>query len=145
MFTVLSESLTGNIGDDWKYSLEVQVYGSGAGSHAMISEGTLEVPEHPLAAGATQAPPGPPAPLVLAAGEAGGEIRVELRLKAVEVDVMMNDTGEKTASFKATCPQAGAAAVTQEREISVGVEEEPTGIGTAVLTLRYQYELQSDG
>lgn len=142
-FSFLQESLSGKIGDDWKYSVHVQIYGAGAGSHAIISEGTLEVPEHNLKPGTTQAPPGPPEPLVLPAGAAGQDIRVELRFAAAEVDLVINDTGSKPASFTMTNPAAGAPAVAQEREISIGVEEEPSGIGTGVLTLKYRYEVAS--
>lgn len=143
-FSFLSESLTGDIGDDWRYSLNVKVFGAGDGSHARISQGTLEVPEHKLTPGTTQEPPGPPAPLVLSAGEAGGDIRVEMRFKAVEVDPVRNDTAETTASFKTSCPSKGAPAVVEERKISLGIDEAPVGLGTAILDLVYQVTLQSD-
>lgn len=143
VISLVSESQTGNIGNDWRYSMEVQVYGAGS-SQALLGKGTLEVAEHTLDSGTTQEPPGPPAPLVLPAGEPGGPIRVELRVRATEVDVVKNDSGETAASFKATCPAAGAPPVTEEREISVGVDEEPSGIGTAVLTLTYRVSIESE-
>ena len=143
VISLVSESQTGTIGNDWRYTMDVQVFGAGA-SQALISKGTLEVPEHTLESGAMQAPPGPPDPLVLAAGEAGGDIRVEMKVVATEVDVVKNDVGETTASFRTTCPAAGAPALSEEREISVGVDEEPSGIGTAVLTLAYRISIEHE-
>lgn len=140
----LTESVTGDIGDDWKYSLAAKVFGAGEGSHALISQGELAVPEHNLKPGTTQPAPEGTEPLVLDAGDAGRDIRVELRFAAVEVDVLQNDTGELASSFTATCPAAGADPVVMERDISIGVEEAPSGIGTAVLKLTYRIVISSD-
>ncbi len=142
-FSFLTESLTGNIGDDWKYSLGAKVFGAGEGSHALISKGELVVPEHKLSPDTTQPAPSNIAPLVLSAGDAGGDIHVELHLVAAEVDALRDDTGDVTSSFKATCPGEGADPVVMEREISLGIEEEPTGAGTAILKLTYQVVISS--
>ena len=56
--TLLTESQQGNIGDDWKYTLEAKVFNQGLKGKASIS-----VPKHKLSSGATQEPPGPPAPV----------------------------------------------------------------------------------
>jgi len=137
--TLLSESQEGTIGNDWKYSVEAKIF-----SGALTGKGTIKVPKHRLDSGKTQAPPGPPEALVLPAGEAGAEIRVALRFKAAEVDLFKNDTAETTASFKLTCPLAGGAAVVEDREISMGVDEEPSGIGHAIFKLAYRVTLESD-
>jgi hypothetical protein len=137
--SLLSESQEGTIGNDWKYSLEAKIF-----SGALAGKGKIKVPKHRLDSGETQVPPGPPEDLVLPAGEAGAEIRVSLRCKVAEVDLFKNDKGEMPISFKMTCPPAGGAAVVEEREISIGVEEEPSGIGTAVFKLAYRVTLESD-
>ena len=135
----LSESQEGTIGNDWKYSIEAKIF-----SGALTGKGTIKVPKHRLDSGKPQVPPGPPEDLVLPAGEAGAEIRVDLRIKVAEVDLLQNDTAEMTSSFKRTCPPAGGAAVVEEREISLGVEEEPSGIGHAVFKLAYRGTVESD-
>lgn len=140
--SLLSESQTGTIGNDWRYSLQARIFGTGA-SHALTGQGTIRVPTHRLDSGKTQLPPGPPAPLVLLAGEACAGILVDLRIQVAEVDPLQNDTGEATAAFTMTCPAAGAPAVVEEREISVGVEEQPSGIGHAVFKLAYRVTLES--
>jgi hypothetical protein len=140
--SLLSESQEGTIGDDWKYSLEAKIFGAGA-SHALMGKGTIRVPKHRLDSGKTQEPPGPPEVLVLPAGEPGHEVLVDLRIKVAEVDLFQNDTAETTSSFKMTCPAAGAA-VAVERETSLGVDEQPSGVGHAVFKLAYRVTLESD-
>jgi hypothetical protein len=137
--SLLSESQEGTIGNDWKYRIEAKIF-----SGALTGKGTIKVPKHRLDSGKSQVPPGPPEALVLPAGEPGAEIRVALRFKVAEVDLFKNDTGETTASFKLTCPPAGGAAVVEEREVSIGVDEEPSGIGHATFKLAYRVTLESD-
>ena len=137
--SLLSESQEGTIGNDWKYSVEAKIF-----SGALTGKGTIKVPKHRLDSGKPQVPPGPPEVLVLPAGEAGAEIRVGLRFKVAEVDLFQNDTGEMPISFNLTCPPAGGAAVVEEREVSIGVEEEPSGIGHAIFKLAYRVTLESD-
>jgi len=141
--SLLSESQTGTIGNDWKYSLEVKVLRTDA-SRALTGQGTISVPKHRLDSGKTQVPPGPPEALVLPAGEAGAGILVDMRINVVEVDLLQNDVAETTASFKMTCPAAGGPAVVEEREIWVSVPEQPSGIGRAVFKLAYRVTLESD-
>ncbi len=137
--SLLSESQKGTIGNDWKYSLEAKVFSGG-----LKGKGTVSVAKHTLDSGKTQAPPGPPEALVLAAGEPGAEISVDLRLSVAEVDLLRNDTGEKTHSFKLTSPAAGGTPLVDERELSIGVSEEPSGIGNAVFKLAIRLSLASD-
>ncbi len=137
--SLLSESQEGTIGNDWKYSIEAKIF-----SGALTGKGTIKVPKHRLDSGKTQVPPGPPEALVLPAGEAGAKILVDLRIKVAEVDLFQNDTAEMTTSLKLTCPAAGGAAVVEEREVSLGVEEEPSGIGHAIFKLTYRVTLESD-
>jgi len=141
--SVLSESQTGTLGNDWKYSLEVRIYDTGGG-RALTGQGTISVPEHRLDSGRTQEPPGPPEALVLPAGRPGAEILVDMRLAVAEVDLVMNDAAETTASFKMTCPASGAPAVSEEREIVVSVLEQPSGVGRAVFRLVCRATLESD-
>ncbi len=134
--SVLSENQEGDIGNDWKYTLSAKVY-----SGALTGQGAVEVAKHTLTSGTTQTPPGPPAAAVIAAGDAGADLKIELRLAAAEVDLLHNDTGEKAVDIRLTNPAAGASALVEEREISVGVTEAPSGIGNAVLTLKIRLEL----
>ena len=135
--TVLTESQEGTIGDDWKYTLEAKVY-----SGALQGKDQISVAKHNLGSGVTQEPPGPPAPMVIPAADPGSEIQVDLRLLAEEVDLLRNDTGEKPMSFSMTCPPAGETLI-DEREISVGVSENPSGSGNAVFVLSLRLELAS--
>lgn len=137
--SLLSESQTGTIGNDWKYSVEAKIF-----SGALTGKGTIKVAKHRLDSGETQVPPGPPKPLVLPAGEPGAKIRVDLRFKVAEVDLFQNDTAEMPTSFRLTCPEAGGEPVVEDREISLGVEEEPSGIGHAVFKIAYRVTLESD-
>jgi len=137
--SLLTESQEGTIGNDWKYEVQAKVF-----SGALAGKGTIKVPKHRLDSGKPQSPPGPPEPLVLPAGEPGADIRVALRFKVAEVDLFKNDKGEMTASFNLTCPPPGGAALVEERDVSIGVEEEPSGIGHAVFKLAYRVTLQSD-
>ncbi len=136
--SVLSERQEGDVGDDWKYTLHAKIY-----SGALQGQDTIEVPKHTLESGKVQDPPGPPAAVVIAAGEAGAEINVNLKLVASEVDLLKDDTGEKSISFSMTCPEAGGEPVIDEREISAGVTEAPTGLGSAVFRLNLRLVLES--
>ena len=59
------------------------------------------------------------------------------------MDVLVNDTGETTASLRLTCPDGGEPLV-EERELSVGVLEEPSQVGKAVFKLGYRFALEND-
>lgn len=136
--TVLSESQEGDIGDDWKYSLNAKVY-----SGALVGQGAIEVPKHNLGKGKTQEPPGPPGAAVIPAGEAGSEIQLQLKLSVAEVDLLKNDTGEKSISLSLTSPAAGEPPLVVEREITAGVSEAPSGVGNAVFKIAVRLVLES--
>jgi hypothetical protein len=137
---LLSESQEGTIGNDWKYDLEAKIF-----SGPRIGKGTISVPKHTLESGhKLEPPPGPPEPLVLPAGEPGGNIQIDLRLSVAEVDLIENDTGEMTTRIKLTCPGAGEPPVVDEREISVGVSEQPSGIGSATFKLAFRMTVEND-
>jgi len=137
-FQLLTESQEGTIGNDWKYELEAKIF-----SGKRIGQGTIRVRKHTLESGDKLEPPGPPDPLVLPAGEPGDNIRVELHLSVAEVDLIENDTGDMSTTLKLTCPVAGGSPVVQEHELSVGVTEQPSGIGTAEFTLAIRITLET--
>lgn len=133
---ILSESQEGNIGNDWKYTLEARVF-----SGPLTGEGSISVPKHELKSGKRQTPPGPPEPLSLNAGQAGDTIKIDLKLIATEVDLLRNDTGEHSVSIHMDCPDDGESTVTREMELSVGVTESPGNMTTAVFALDLKLEL----
>lgn len=135
---VLSENQEGNVGKDWKYTLEAKVFAG-----ALVGQGALQVPEHLLASGETRTPGADARTAIALNADAGAKLNVELHLVATEVDVLRDDVGEKRASFAMQTPAAGAAPVVQEREITAGVTEEPSGAGNAVLTLKLRLTLES--
>ena len=136
--SVLKESQEGDVGDDWKYNLHAKVY-----SGALQGQDAIDVPKHSLESGKVQDPPGPPAAVVIPSGEPGDEIRVELKLVATEVDLLKNDSGEKSITLTLTNPPAGGAAVIEEREVSAGITEAPTGLGNAVFKVDVRLVLES--
>ena len=137
--SVLSEKQEGNVGKDWKYTLEAKVF-----CGALTGQGAIRVKRHALESGDKRTPPGPPEPVVIPAGEGGAEISVELHLIATEVDPFQDDVGEKRVSFTMQAPAAGEPAVVEEREITAGVTEEPSGAGNAVLSLGLRLKLESN-
>lgn len=138
--TLLTESQQGNIGDDWKYSIEAKVFNQG-----LKGKGSISVRKHTLSSGATQEPPGPPAPVDIAAGEGGAELMIRLTLHATEVDFFKSDSGETTVNFHMPAPAADAPPVVRETDISVGVRESPGLMDeTAVLTLRLKLVASCD-
>jgi hypothetical protein len=136
---LLSETQEGSIGNDWKYELEAKVF-----SGRLIGEGTVKVAKHTLESGDKMPPLGPPKPLVLPAGEPGGNLRIDLKLSVAEVDLIENDTGEMSILAKLTAPAAGEPPVVDEREIPVGVVEQPSGIGTATFKLAIRMTIENE-
>lgn len=118
--TILSERQDGPIGDDWRYTIEAKVFNQG-----LTDKGKVKVPKHTLSSGVTQAPPGPPKPLELDAGECGEEVLVRLQVDATEVDWLIHDKGTGTMDMNIRCPGEGAKNTTKEVEVSVGVRESP--------------------
>ncbi|NIP18186.1 MAG: hypothetical protein GWM87_08545 [Xanthomonadales bacterium] len=139
-FSILSEGQQGNIGDDWKYSIEAKVFNQG-----LKGKGSIEVPKHTLGSGMTQEPPGPPAPIEIDAGEGGAELMVRLTLKATEVDLFKSDCGEVQVNFHMPSPAPGEAPITKDTEVSVGVRESPGLMDeTAVFTLKVRLVARCD-
>mgnify|MGYP000050089501 CR=1 FL=1 len=138
--TLLSERQDGQIGDDWKYELGVKVFNGG-----LVDEGSIKVPEHTLASGTTEVPPGPPEPLVLNAGEVGEkDVLVRVRLDATEVDALVSDHGSSSRDFSIGCPAAGEPPVSQDVTISAGVMEAPAIAGeSSVLQLALRLVAES--
>jgi hypothetical protein len=138
--TLLTESQQGNIGDDWKYDLEAKVFNEG-----LKGTGNIKIKKHTLSSGATQEPPGPPAPVEIPAGEGGKELMVRLTLHATEVDFFKSDSGETQINFHMPSPSPGSAPIVRETEVSVGVRESPGLMDeTAVLTLALRLEASCD-
>jgi hypothetical protein len=136
--SVLSESQEGDIGDDWKFDLSVKVFNEG-----LQGEGRIKVKKHNLQAGVIQDPPGPPAPLVLPAGEADGQILVRLSLTATEVDLFQNDSGTIESDLTCPCPTEEDRITAHQTELSVGVRESPGFLNqVAVFTLKLRIVIE---
>lgn len=139
-FSVISEGQEGKIGDDWKYSVEIKVFNQG-----LKGKGTINVAKHPLSSGVTMEPYGAPDALVMEAGAAGSELKIWIKLIAIEVDLFRNDTGEFDLNFTMACPGPGEAPITVEKEISCGVTEKPVvADNTAIFTVVVRLVASSD-
>lgn len=136
--SLLSERQDGAIGDDWKYQLTAKVFHG-----ALADEGAIDVPKHKLHSGATQAPPGPPEPVVLKTGVRGDDVLVRLHLDATEVDLFVNDHGCAELDVPIHCPEAGELPVTRDVEVSVGVMESPGFMGESSI-FRLQLRLVAE-
>ncbi len=136
--SLISEHQDGEIGDDWKYTLETKVYAG-----ALTGSETISVEKHKLSEGESQPPFGDPAPVTIPAGNSGDELRIDLRLTATEVDLFRNDTGEHAVTVNLVAPEAGQSS-TENVEIAVGVVEMPAQMKTSVFTLGVRLDLASD-
>lgn len=116
--SVLSESHEGSAGTHWKYQLEAKVFNRG-----LKGKGIIEVGKHTLPSGTTQAPPGPPAPVEIPAGDYSNEIKIKLRLEAHEVDFFRNDVGLTDIDLYLACPDPGTDPLVHEQDVSVGVSD----------------------
>ena len=131
-FSIVSEGLTGDIGDDWEYSVTARVY-----NPTLSSVGTISVDEHRLEPGTTQRPPVGAQGITLRGGPAGSSVRVELSVRAREVDWIFHDDGSDQISVDLYCPAADEPPVTLEPEIAVSVRETPRIFGgTARLKIK---------
>ena len=133
--SLVEESVEGDIGDDWTYSVAATVYDA---ADAILGSGRIAVPEHILKPGASQPPP-QPAGVKIFAGECDARVHVELVLQAAEVDWLVDDPARQKILVPLECPGAGKAPVTTEATISVKVRESPQVLrGEAVfnVTLR---------
>jgi hypothetical protein len=117
---VVEESLTGDIGDDWEYTIRADLLDPLA-----FGSGTIHVREHLLKPGSTQVPPVPDHPLVLEGGDCGSEVRLRLTLQATEVDWLVDDHGSNVTMTSVPCPGPGQERIKTELEISARVKEAP--------------------
>ena len=97
--TLLTESLAGDIGEDWEYNVVAEAF-----NPDLTGSATIVVPEHSLRPGATQPPPGPPPPARFAAGRCSSVARVRLNVNAAEVDYYFDDEGTDFKDFRIPCP-----------------------------------------
>lgn len=118
--SLVTERQDGPIGDDWRYVVEAKVFSEG-----LKGKGKIKVPKHTLSSGVTQEPPGPPEPVVMEAGNCGDNVMVRVKVDATEVDWLIHDKGSASLDIAIKCPAEGAAPITKEAEISVGVRESP--------------------
>jgi hypothetical protein len=125
--TLISECQEGNIGEDWKYDLDVKV---------------LSVVKHNLPSGVVREPHGSPAPQELYAGDCEGELLLRMKLTATEVDVFVNDVGKLQKDLVIDCPGPAGGTVTKELDLAVPVREMPPIFPKkAVFTLRVRFNL----
>ena len=83
--TLVSECQEGNIGEDWKYALDVEVQ-----SGELRGQGSVSVAKHNLPSGIVREPYGSPAPQVLLTGECSDDLMLRMRLVATEVDLFVD-------------------------------------------------------
>ena len=137
LFSVLTESHEGPIGEDWRYWIEAKVFNQG-----LKGQGTIKVAKHSLPSGTTQPPPGPPAPIEIPAGDCSNQLKIKLTLEATEVDLFRNDVGKTDIDLTLTCPKPGEKPLIHEHEVSVGVVESPGITGeTSIVSLMVRLEL----
>jgi hypothetical protein len=136
--SVLSETQEGDIGDDWKFDLNVKVFNQG-----LKGEGNIKVKKHHLPAGVVQDPPGPPEPLVVTGGDGEENLLVRLNLKATEVDLFQNDVGTVESDLTCPCPSAEERISAHQTDLSVGVRESPGFLNqVAIFTLKLRIVIE---
>lgn len=136
--SILSETQEGDIGDDWRFELNVKIFNEG-----LTDEGNIKVKKHTLTAGTVQDPPGPPAPLALKAGDGEEHILVRFKLKATEVDLFQNDTGIVESDLTCPCPSAEDRISAHQTDLSVGVRESPGFLNqVAIFTLKLRVVIE---
>lgn len=135
--TLVSECQEGNVGEDWKYDLDVEVQSGG-----LKSQGSVSVAKHNLPSGIVREPYGSPAPQVLLSGECTDELLLRIRLTATEVDLFVNDVGEAEKELVMACPGPAGGTLTKELDLDVEVREMPQILPRkAVFTLRVRFNL----
>jgi len=130
---LISERVDGDIGDDWEYAVEARVSDQ-TGSHT----GRIEVEQHKLTPGVMRELPGNHSTEV-AAGPCGSDARLELHLRAAEIDWVFSDVGEHKTTIRVECPGPGTGPREMLREVAVRVEEKPLvlgGVATLILKIR---------
>jgi hypothetical protein len=135
--TLISETQEGNVGEDWKYQLDVKVQADGD-----ESTGSFSVPKHNLPSGEIRAPHGAPAPQVIFSGDCKDQLTLSMKLTATEVDVFINDVGIFKRDLTIECPGPAGGTVTKELDLAVPVREMPPILPKkAVFTLRVRFAL----
>jgi hypothetical protein len=135
--TLVSECQEGNIGEDWKYDLDVEVQ-----SGKLRGQGSVSVAKHNLPSGIVLEPYGSPAPQVLLTGECEDDLVLRIRLVATEVDLFVNDVAEVQRELVLACPGPAGGTLTKELDIDVEVRELPQILPRkAVFTLRVRFNL----
>jgi hypothetical protein len=133
--SLLSEHVDGDIGDDWKYSVEARLPGQ-AGS----KPGRIVVAPHKIKPGTTHELPEMPS-TDIEGGPCGSDVELELHLLAAEMDWILSDIGEETATIGLKCPGPGAPSEVIDREVAVRVTETPLVLGgSANLILKLRIE-----
>ena len=133
--SLVSESLTGDVGNDWAYSVRADML-----DPLVFGSGIIQVPEHQLRPGTTQEPPSQGRAIQLDAGDCGTETRVRLTLEATEVDFFVDDHGSNVLVVPVVCPAPGGEPTTIEAEIVARVKEAP-GFQGGVAELRVKVKL----
>ena len=137
---LISESQEGNIGEDWRYDLDVRV-----SSGDQKGRARFKVPKHNLPSGMVREPHGAPPPQAVFTGDCDGELKVEMRLVATEVDMFVNDVGKIQRDLVIQCPGVGGTTVTKDCDIEVLVREMPRIFPQkALFKLRVRLTLQCD-
>ena len=135
--TQISECQEGNIGEDWKYDLDVKVLSDG-----VKGQGSVSVVKHNLPPGVVREPHGSPPPQELFAGDCERELLLRMKLTATEVDVFVNDVGKLQKDLVIDCPGPAGGTVTKEVDLAVPVREMPPIFPKkAVFTLRVRFNL----
>ena len=130
--TLLQESLTGDVGSDWQYTVRADMV-----DPKVFGSGSIGVPSHKLRPGATQAPPNAGEELALEAGECGGKVGVRLTPQATELDWLVDDHGSNVLVVQVKCPAPGGEPITTDAEIAARVREAPVSTGgVAVLKVK---------
>jgi hypothetical protein len=114
---VAEETVTGDIGNDWSYSLVARVY-----NPTLMGAGEIRQPEHRLEAGSSSPPPNRKR-IELPGGDSGSSPAVLLILTATEVDWLMDDTATNQMVVVVNCPPPGAPPLVREIDIAVRVAE----------------------
>ena len=139
-FSIVEESHTGPIGDDWKYWVEAKVYNEGLKGEALIS-----IPKHSLPDGVVQKPPGPAETIRIPSGDPTKPILIKITAEATEVDTFKNDIGKKSLDLTVQCPGDKSKPLIFDKEIEIGVVESPALTGaTSIFKIKARFELSCE-
>ena len=137
--TVMTEQVVGDIGDDWKYSINLSVTNDGVTQTPLWSP--LSIGEHRIKPNANPAPPPSHPVLPMDAGDCASAAYVNIDVAANEVDVFRNDPGRGTARIPIECPGPSGPRSSLIHKMAIDVSEKP-GIfgGQAQLILELKIE-----